>query len=363
MYSPSISCGVDFTNLYFDSVYSIINPSTASPRLYKQMLGRIRNMKSDTILTLAQSLSQSLDSKLYNYNEMIGYFKYCDYEIKTSKKYRIDLDSNIEVVNGFSLYDRIIMHNRIENLNKSTNNFMTQFNELITSSNYKLEFISQPPNKKNKIILNDDVYRDKIFNAKQINSDDFEFIKFKIKSNLATEEEKFSHARYKFKKFWNLETVDKINLELYFRCEYTFTRLMTLLNKDIIDGDEYLDYQIDKKIKVITNIINTLGFDLKNFDIKIPNEKYYSNVKILFGKDNEFTKDYANIRILFDKDKHELKEDLKGSPLVKLLNGFLEDFGLIIKINRTWESKQNIKKRITLYKLNVQKIYIKKIKF
>ena len=103
---------------------------------------------------------------------------------------------------------------------------------------------------------------------------------------------------------------------------------MTLLNKNIIGGDEYLDYQIDKKIKVITNIINTLGFDLKNFDIKIPNEKYYSNVKILLGSDNEFKKDYANIRILFDKDKHELKEDLKGSPLVKLLNGFLEEFGL-----------------------------------
>ena len=337
MYSPVISCGVDFTNLYFDSVYSIINPSAASPRVYKQMLGRIRNMKSDTILTLTQSLSQSLDSKLYNYNEMIGYFKYCDYEIKTSKKYHIDSDSNIEVVNGFSLYDRIMMHNRIENLNKSTNNFMTQFNELIIGSNYKLEFISQPPNKKNKIILNDDVYRDKIFNAKQINSDDFEFIKFKIKSNLATEEEKFSHARYKFKKFWNLETVDKINLELYFRCEFTFTRLMTLLNKDIIDGDEYLDYQIDKKIKVITNIINTLGFDLKNFDIKIPNEKYYSNVKILFGKDNEFKKDYANIRILFDKDKHELKEDLKGSAVVKLLNGFLEDFGLKIHYKKKYK--------------------------
>ena len=361
MYSPAISVGIDHTNLYFDSVYSIINPGTASPRVYKQMLGRIRNMKSDTILTLAQSLSTSLDSKLYNYNEMIGYFKYCDHEIKTSKKYRIDSDSNIEVINGFSLYDRIMMHNRIENLNKSTNNFMTQFNGLIIGSNYKIEFISQPINKKNKIMLNDDVYRDKITNAKSINSDEFELIKWKIKSNLATEEEKFSHAQYKFKMFWSLESVDKTNMELYFRCEYTFTRLITLLDKDIIGGDEYLDYQIDKKIKVITNIINTLGFDLKNFDIKIPNEKYYSNVKILLGIDNEFKKDYGNIRILFDKDKHELKEDLKGPSLVKLLNGFLEEFGLIININRTWESKQNIKKRITLYKLNVQKIYIKKI--
>ena len=356
MYSPSISVGIDHTELYFDSVYSIINPRTASPRVYKQMLGRIRNMKSDTILTLAQSLSISLDSKLYNYNEMIGYFKYCDHEIKTSKKYRIDFDSNIEVVNGFSLYDRIMMHNRIENLNKSTNNFMTQFNELIKDSNYKIEFDTQPM-KKNKIMLNDDIYRDKITNAKTIDLDEFELIKWKIKSNSATEDEKFSHTQYKFKKFWNLESVNKTNMELYFRCEHIFIRLTTLLGKNIIGDDEYSDYQIDKKIKVITNIICTLGFDLKNFDIKIPNEKYYSNVKILLGTDNEFKKDYANIRILFDKDKHELKEDLKGPQLVKLLNGFLEEFGLEIYNKKTCNSINKVITRNNFFLLRINKKY------
>lgn len=81
-------------------------------------------------------------------------------------------------------------------------------------------------------------------------------------------------------------------------------------------------------------------------------EQFYLNVKSLFGEANEFKKDYSNIRILFGKDKHEIKDNLKGSALVKLLNGFLNEFGLTLV---------NIKKSKTnrIYMLNVEKKYNK----
>ena len=40
------------------------------------------------------------------------------------------------------------MHNRIENLNKSSDNFMTQFNLLCEESNYSIQFLSKQLDKK-----------------------------------------------------------------------------------------------------------------------------------------------------------------------------------------------------------------------
>lgn len=358
LYSPTITVGVDFTNLHFDKVFSIISPNTASPRTFKQMLGRLRNLKSNEIISFYQNVSTRTDSILYNYNEMIGYFKYVDIETKTNKKYILKEDSSLEVINGIGLYDRIQMHNRIENLNKSSDNFITQFNLLCEDSNYSIQFLSKQLDKKKRIELDDNVYRNKILSSPDINSDDYEFIHHKILNNKASEEEKFSLSKYKFKTFWDLKQVDEKSLELYFRCEHTLNRLLYIFDKPIKNIDEFIDSNVEKKTKVIKNIIKTLGFDLEKLDKKIPREEYYQNVLKLFGDDNEFKKDYSNIRILFDKTKHELKPDLKGHQLSKLLNGFLNEFGIILSDKRSW-SKEKV--RLIFFKISIDKKYINKI--
>ena len=132
-----------------------------------------------------------------------------------------------------------------------------------------------------------------------------------------------------------------------------------MTDKDIKKADEYVDLNMEKKTIVIKNIIKTLGFDLTKLYFKISKDDYYQNVKKLFADTNEFKKNYANIRMLFGKDKHELKDTIKGSALVKLLNGFLNEFGLIIKDSRTWTSNNNVKKRLIFYKIIIDKKYIK----
>lgn len=328
LFSPTISVGVDFTKVYFDKIYGILTPNTASPRTLKQMFGRLRTLKNPQIDCYYQNITPSTEQILYNYNEMMGYFKYADMETKTTKKYVLKEDSSLEVKSGFGLYDRIMMHNKIENLNKLGNTFMTQFALLCMDSNYRLQFISKSQAKIKKVELNDEVYKDKIINAKDIMGDEeYNDLHEKVITNKALESEKFSIQKYVFKNFWNLDKVDKKSLELYFRCELTLNRLLYLMNKDVINIDEYIDRDMEKKTQVIKNIISTLGFDLSNLDLKISREQFYLNVLLLFDDKNQFKKDYANIRILFGKDKHELNNDLKGSALVKLLNGFLNDFG------------------------------------
>ena len=361
-FSPTITVGVDFTSLHFDKIFAIISPNTASPRCFKQMLGRLRNLKSNEILAYHQNLSTSLDAVLYNYSEMIGYFKYVDMETKTNKKYILKEDSSLEVINGFGLYDRIQMHNRIENLNKLSNNFMTQFNLLCEDSNYRIQFESKIIDKKKIIELNDEAYRDKIINVKDIDIDEFNTIQFKILNNLASEEDKFAMTKYKFKNFWDLKKVDKNLLELYFRCEQILNNLLFLMDKPIKNAIEFIDPNMKKKALVIKNIISTLGFDLTKLDLKIPNEKYYENVKKLFEETNEFKKNYADIRILFGKDKHELKDNLKGSSLVKLLNGFLMDFGLEVNYKHSTKKINNITTVVYFYSININKRYHNYIK-
>lgn len=354
LFSPTISVGVDFTNLYFDKIYGILTPNTASPRTFKQMFGRLRALKNPQIDCFYQNITISTDTVLYNYNEMMGYFKYADVETKTTKKYILKEDSTLEVINGFGLYDRIMMHNRIENLNKLGNTFMTQFAALCEDSNYRLQFISKSQAKIKKAELNSDAYIDKIINAADIDDIKYTDLYEKVLTNKATETEKFSIQKYTFKKFWNFKVVDKKSLELYFRCELVLNRLLYLFDLDMINIDEYVDKDMEKKTKVIKNIIKTLGFDLKNLELKISKEQYYLNVKSLFGETNEFKKDYANIRILFGKDKHELKDDLTGSAPAKLLNGFLNDFGLTL-VNEK-KTKPN-----RIFMLNVEKKYYRYI--
>lgn len=352
LFSPTISVGVDFTKVHFDKIFGILTPNTASPRTLKQMFGRLRVLKNHQIDCYYQNITISTDTALYNYNEMIGYFKYADIETKTTKKYILKEDSSLEVISGFGLYDRIMMHNRIENLNKLGNTFMTQFAVLCEDSNYRLQFISKSQAKIKKVELNDDVYKDKIINAQDIKDDDkYKDLYEKLITNKATETEKFSIQKYKFKNFWNLEKVDKKSLELYFRCELVLNRLLHLMDLDIINIDEYVDRDMEKKTKVITNIIKTLGFDLANLELKISREQFYINAKILFGETNEFKKDYANIRILFGKDKHELTDDLKGSALVKLLNGFLNEFGLELKHKHSTKKIDNKTIFVYFYKI------------
>ena len=361
LYSPTISVGVDFNIEYFDDVYSILIPNVASPRIFKQMLGRLRKMKNKEILGYYKKMNTSMDGKLYSYDEMVKFFKYCDPEIKTKKKYKLNkVNHTIEVVSNFTLYDRIMMHNKIENMNKNVDNFMAEFSNVMKNSNYKITFVDKPFENKKVTKLNDNAFKDKILSAKNIDVDinknanikidetDTEFYKIqkKILTNEATEAEKFSYQKHKFKIFWNLNDVDELNMDLYFRQEFVLNRLLVLMCKMVKDK-AYLDYDVGKKKEVINNIIKTLGFDLNSCEKKITKKEYNANLKKLLTKENDFVKNYDNIRILFGRDKHLLTNNIKNPAISKILNGFLEDFGINIICKQT--SEMINKKKVAKY--------------
>ena len=328
LFSPTISVGVDHTLKYFDAVYSIIVPNCASPRIYLQMLGRIRNLKHNTILTYYQNVDTSINKILYNMQDVRDYLTYVDTNFKATIKYEIDEDDNLYSHIDDSLYNKIMMHNKIENMNKISDYFMTCLNMLCNKNNYKLVF-----QMKNDVCadaeLDDDVYKKKIISAANIDESAFLEIAHKINNNEANEKDKFSFQKYRFKKFWKLNEVNEDNMNDYFRKEKNANNMMVLFGKKIID-DSYADCDVHEKIIVIEMMISTLGFNKKELDNKISRDVYYENVKKLLN-DSEFSKNYDKIRVMFGRPKTSLKSQIKGPGLAKLLNGYFEEFGLYVK--------------------------------
>lgn len=357
LFSPTISVGVDHTLEYFDAVYSIIVPDCASPRIYLQMLGRIRNLKHNTILTYYQNVDTSINKILYNIDDIKDYLKYVDTNFKATVKYEYDDDDNLYAHVDDSLYNKIMMHNKIENMNKISDYFMTCLNMLCNKNNYKLVF-----QMKNETCvdaeLDVNVYKKKIISADNIDEFTFPEIVHKINNNEATEKEKFSFHKYRFKKFWKLNEVNEDNMNDYFRKERNANNMMVLFGKKVIDDTyvEYIDYDANQKTKTIMMIINVLGFDEKDLNIKISRDVYYENVKKLLS-DSEFSKNYDKIRVMFGRPKTHLNVQLKGSGLAILLNGYFEEFGLYIRRHKTSRRVKGIKKDATYMTLAMIKKY------
>jgi len=360
MFSPTISVGVDHTDKYFDKVYSIIVSNCASSRTYLQMLGRIRNMKNDSILTYYQNtMNKSINQILYNYEDMEEYFKYVDSNFNTVKKYIIDEDDMMYTVNTSTIYNTIMMHNKIENLNKVSDYYLTSLNKICNESNYKMIFMNKNNIEDEYVELNDDIYKEKILEAKDINNSEYLSIANKINDNNATENEKFSFQKYRFKKFWDVKEVNDENLEQYFRKELNVNRLLMLFDKPVIDNN-YIDNDIKQKVDIIKDIIKTLGFDINNLDIKLDREVYYENVKKLLN-DSSFEKNYDKIRVLFGRTKEKLNRKMKGSGLAIFLNNFMEHFGLVINFIKINKNINNKKINIYKFSLKVNDIYIEKL--
>jgi len=242
--------------------------------------------------------------------------------------------------------------------------YYRDFTDINPNSDQVLLFINKIIEKSKKIKLNDDAYKEKILNAEDIYDEyEYDIINANIMNNMASEKDKFKMQKYEFKKFWKLENIKKQDLDKYFRCEIIYNRLMVLLNKkkNTLNEDKYIDYDINKKMEVIKNIINTLGFDLNNLTIKIPRDDYYEKIKVLLSNENSFKKDYDKIRILFDKNRHNLNDNITESAINKILNGFLENFGFKIIKKQIRKSvkkvitKQNIFMLIIETKYNIKK--------
>ncbi len=358
LFSPTLTVGVSHDIKYFDRIYSIIIGNCCSSRTFLQMCGRVRDPKCLDILTYYEkSVSTRTDRIVYNYDDLFEYYKYVAVENFMKKKYKEDENGNISHENKIGLYEKIMIMNDIENMNKCCGYFMTSLNQLCNKCNYKLVFKDVDLAKDNvKLELNTKAYTKKIIDSPNINGEEYYAISQKINKNEATEAEKFSFQKYKIKKFWNKDNIDQEFLDKYFRKEDYLSRLKYILGKVNKSHVTEIDIQ---KTDVVKDIIEVLGFNLRDLTKIIKGKDFYENASKLLT-DSMFSKNYENVRILFDKPKSILKPNLKGTYLTSMLNSYLSEFGLCIMSTNVikWDNKLKKHVRASDFVLRINNDYI-----
>lgn len=265
IYSPTIESGVDCTANHFHKMYCILCDSggTCSQRSLLQMTGRVRNLASNDILMLHPKIPMLTDpntnekkpylhTDYFKYEEVLeNYHVYCGYLGKPLLHYErcceVEEDQIVLGRNGkLRPIDQILLHNRVEELNKKQGPFLSVLYKLIQEAGDAVSFTYTPYPK---------------------DEDDKDIIKHVPKTNQAKEKRKaladIDVNEYEIDELVRKQassdatTEEKLVLERYF---YD-TKLNTfgLTGEEIEDKLEYLD----KNKYVIANATILLGYSNK----------------------------------------------------------------------------------------------------
>ncbi|ARF08490.1 superfamily II helicase [Catovirus CTV1] len=359
LFSPTISVGVSHDVDHFDRIFAIVIGNTCPPRVFVQMLGRVRKPKNYEILTYYDpTISVRMDRVVYNYDDLFDYYKYIAVEpfLKSEIVEENDVYSH---QNRLGLYDKIMIMNDIENMNKCPEYFMTGLNQICSKIGYNIMFKDiDPKDCENKIELDTKAHVKKIIDSPDIDNKTFYQISQKINSNDASKDEKFSFQKYIIKKFWKIDNIDQEFLDKYYRQEHKLIKLRKILGLSV--DSQYETIVLLQKTDVVNNILKMTGFDVQNTNKVVKGEELHKNI-IKLMTDSSFSKNYDNIRILFGKAKKKLNKDMKLPYLISMINSYLNEFCVCIKSNRkrVWNTQKKNWITVSEFVIKIDRDYIK----
>ena len=365
LFSPSIESGIDFNVEHFDKIYSIIRdgPLTCSQRQHLQQIGRIRHIKDNNVLCWyvlpKKDNTIKLDSPVYTFDDVLSYFRY--YETLNGK--RILQSSGYETVNNgdtvslikkevsVSLFDKISLHNEVEQLNKHPEIFLTVLNRLIIKAGNKLNFqiFDLEPKKKDEHELsNKDILIDKLLeiNESKYNIPDLRKRQLKNKLNAT---EKLVLKKYFFRKTFGIKSncsKDDMRVYLYGYLDkevnlHRYNVMFGYKQLGNYDTDTFSDGKEKRRIAIITEFVNMLtGDDVDQLDddnlidVKI-NNKQYTKALNNISKKSIYFKNEAENRALFFKKKGKFKPIDKNNKMfyAKTIRSLLESYNIKLATN------------------------------
>lgn len=144
--------------------------------------------------------------------------------------------------------------------------------------------------------------------------------------------------------------------------------LRCLLNKNIddkieVDNIKYDDIIIKEKTKIINDVINKMGFDLENIDIKLSRQIFEENILKVINESILF-KDNDKTSPLFELNKSIISKLIKkhtNKSFMGFVNSLLDNYGINIKWERTCSSRYINKKKVTFTNYYYYCSYIKDI--
>lgn len=184
-----------------------------------------------------------------------------------------------------------------------------------------------------------------------------------------TEKQQYEIEKYMYKKYWNVDIVDKAFMDNWFRKTHVLDNIKYLLNiKDVNDIDQIITfdkhnydnntmYGKDKqkeRIDLVNELIIIMGFDLENIgnNLVLSREAFNNNIKLCFEKCRIFTNiDSKKCISLFNVNMKKV-DSIKA--FMGSVNSLLKNWGLcIVSHKKTARVKKSNKFTLNLnYYLN-----------
>jgi hypothetical protein len=375
IYTPTITVGVDFNKKYFDKIYGYICLGSVCPRVFFQMLFRIRQINDPNIMILSDNkLSMKSWSNIISFEE-IKFSMYGDEEInsyqyiRTWNKFEND-NSHLLFLNIFSYYcklknfDLIIDNKIIKGYNKEKINYnvIDIYNADIIDkekfSQFMINIKNNNSTKLEKISVEKYIYANKFdLDFKKMKEKDFKkyyqklhvlkgFILGMKDRNNKAEEHLLKNMKLNQKRNKNNEKLKK-KYDDFFEIFEDITTVDETYYNNCFDKNI-----LDNKYKYYQDLINLLELNNK----RLERDKFIDKVDNIFNiiSGDHFRTIYSMGKI----DKLQFYEDGKINTKLLLgkLNSIFDNFGVQIKNHQCYNNGE----RDYYYKLESIKILPKK---
>jgi hypothetical protein len=337
VYSSAVHSGISFNRKHFHKMYVILSTKSCTSRDLMQMSHRVREFDTDDVYVYLNGLP---------YRETANFFTYDIVQENTLAIYK-QVTGRTEFSTVEAAYVKNLIHNEVEDANKNMYYFVPKYIEYIKNSGSDYRYDETGIKRKDKSKeVRVDFQKDRIIAAEDIDEKTYKKYVQKNIQKAATSSEKFAIEKYLYKKFWKIDQIDNMFMNLWFRKSYVLMNLRCLVDKKTIEklknelitidpdtNKSYLVYDKAKqkeRVDAVKELIEMLGFDIEiiGTNLKIPGIEFEKNMKksindcsILNGTDD--------IKYLFG---YENKENLSS---IRAFMGFLnssilKDFGLVL---------------------------------
>ena len=345
IYSPTISAGVsyDIPN-HYNKIFGILYAESGpSQRDFTQMLARVRKI-DDSVITLLNTSSLPIQESAayWTYNECL---ESCKLSRDKLLSYKTVIDDNGNMIKRLYVdtYTKIQIYNRVEQLNKNSIYFMPYFIQLGKSKHFIFNLDNEPYNRREDEQETGNVNKiNQILESPDIDENQYNKLVLKQKRAIGLYDEKLQCIKYEYKQLLGLENLDADIMAIFYKKDYLIKNFVSLIDPENLNN--YDDYNTEiqhKQLKVVKNVIETLGFSHCYDDNKIDYTTFSKNMENLI-KNNVLFTDFQNTRELFGLDKANMFDFSIASSSFKYINSILNQFS--IKITRQFLKN---KKKIT----------------
>ena len=295
IYSPKVSAGLDFSTLYYDSLYMYVSNS-CTPSQLLQMSHRVRNFEDNNIyLLVAKHLSTNTDNIIFNYDDAKKKLSFIREGFDTLKDIEIIKEDEekiyIKMVNYIpthtitptyqKIYNRMLIYDELDKMNNNKLTYLSLLFKLMKNKGYNITYYEYEKIEKGQKI-EAKTYNERLNEVEQISPEEFKNIMDKEKH---TEGDKMKMDKHST--LTNILNINKTKLKddktseiytEYLKNKVILKRLLTFYDMPYIaDHEEYkkvINKEYDtidqerayKQKKIFFNICEGLKIDVKKID-------------------------------------------------------------------------------------------------